>query len=64
MKSVFPGTVCCRTLLAGLAACLIVIITGCTLIYIEGDSNTVRDIEGHSGTVAVPESAFDRSLTR
>ncbi|MBB5467622.1 hypothetical protein OKW30_000401 [Paraburkholderia sp. Clong3] len=26
----------------------------CTLIHIEGDSNNVSDIEGHTGTLKVP----------
>ncbi|WP_028210785.1 hypothetical protein [Paraburkholderia mimosarum] len=30
------------------------LLTGCTLIYIEGDGDSVRDIGGHTGTLSTP----------
>jgi hypothetical protein len=49
---------------AFLATCLVVVIlgglviaavlSGCTLVYIEGDGNTISDTGGHGGGLAMP----------
>ncbi|CAE6868610.1 hypothetical protein R75461_08440 [Paraburkholderia nemoris] len=45
--------------------CLVVLATAaCTLIHVEGSSNTATDIGGHGGTLAVPESTVSRPAAR
>lgn len=36
------------------AVLALILLAACTLIHIEGNSNTVSDIEGHTGTLKVP----------
>lgn len=35
----------------------VMLLAGCTVICIEGDSNSVRGIEGHTATVSLPASS-------
>ncbi|MGF6700566.1 formylmethanofuran dehydrogenase subunit C [Paraburkholderia sp. MM5496-R1] len=39
-------------------------LTACTVIYIEGNANTVSGIEGHTGTVKVPSSLRDSAQSQ
>ncbi|QXE07291.1 hypothetical protein BJG93_35630 [Paraburkholderia sprentiae WSM5005] len=39
-------------------------LTGCTVIHIEGNANTVSGIEGHTGTVKVPSSLRDSAQSQ
>ncbi|CAE6861621.1 hypothetical protein R75461_08014 [Paraburkholderia nemoris] len=36
---------------------VLLLLCGCTVIHIEGNSNTVSDIEGHTTDLTVPASA-------
>ena len=58
MKPAFARSAGFRVVLAGLAVCLIMLaVTACTLIHIEGNSNCVSEVGGHTATVAVPASS-------
>ncbi|MBB5408620.1 formylmethanofuran dehydrogenase subunit C [Paraburkholderia sp. HC6.4b] len=50
-----------RAALCALVACLL---ASCTVIYIEGNANTVSGIEGHTGTVKVPSSLRDSAQSQ
>ncbi|MGF6968102.1 hypothetical protein OKW43_005130 [Paraburkholderia sp. WC7.3g] len=39
-------------------------LTACTVIYIEGNDNTVSGIEGNTGTMKVPSSLRDSALSQ
>ncbi|WP_178392280.1 hypothetical protein [Burkholderia sp. SRS-W-2-2016] len=45
-------------------ALVVLAISACTLIHIEGDSNTVSDIEGHSATMSLPASTSAPTISQ
>ncbi|MFM0224180.1 hypothetical protein [Paraburkholderia dipogonis] len=38
---------------------IVSVLTGCTLVYIEGDSNSVTDTGGHGGGLTIPPRQDD-----
>ncbi|MBB5442955.1 MULTISPECIES: hypothetical protein [unclassified Paraburkholderia] len=41
-----------------------VALAACTVIHIEGNSNSVSDLEGHTATVTVPASSSAPSISQ